>query len=153
VQTTRIERQWRAGSASTRPDSLARAEKWARALAVSWLVISSAAGCATALEQQVILYPDVVKAAQPSGVCVLELEASDKTVRAGCSAIGDVFVGDSGLTVGECDLPEVLSIARTTLCGLGATHAQYRRISESSSTCSQIRAVGFQCPSQAGAAR
>jgi hypothetical protein len=128
-----------------------RIVRWVRALTACGLLVSLAAGCSRALEQQLIVYSDAAKLAEKSaGNCTLKLESSDETVRSGCTPIGDVFVGDNGQSLVACDLPDVLWVARKTLCGLGATHAHYRRISDTAVTCSQIRAVGFHCPSQGG---
>jgi hypothetical protein len=152
VQETENQAQRPLELASTCRGSRHRLTRQARALTACGLLVLTAAGCSRALEQQVIVYPDAAKLTErPAGSCALKLESSDQTVRAGCTAIGDVFVGDNGQSLVACDLPDVLWVARKTLCDLGATHAHYRRISDTAVTCSQIRAVGFHCPSQGDA--
>jgi hypothetical protein len=111
-----------------------------------WLVIGWVVGCSPAMDIQLIRYPEGAALSSSDDDCTVQLLGASAALADDCKDVGDVFVGDTGFSVG-CDEERVLGEIRNAACRLGADTAVIRRIGDIWSTCYQARARLLMCPS------
>jgi len=111
-----------------------------------------ALGCSSTMATQVIRYSAEELHELPTPACEVSLVESHLDVPEHCTAIGDVFVGDTGWSI-DCGKDRVLRDIRAELCKLGADLASVRKLDDGHSTCYQARAIAYRCSEQGAGVR
>lgn len=116
--------------------------KQRRAIALSLAVCF---GCSCAMTIQPIDYGlRSVNPQQPGPGCAVRFVRSALDVPDGCVAVGDVFIGDAGLTI-QCGEERVVAAMEREVCKLGGELALIRRIKDRNSSCYQARSIAYHC--------
>ena len=109
--------------------------------------IAIAAACAFACSSkmyiQPVRYAGMERAARPPE-CAIRFLSETATPNASCAAIGNVFVGDTGFST-HCDIARVRGDVRRNACEMGGDTVTLRKVRDSISSCSQVRALIYDC--------
>lgn len=107
---------------------------------MAWVV-----GCSPTMDIQLIRYPEGAALSARNDDCAVQFLGASAALANDCKDVGDVFVGDTGFSVG-CGEERVLGEIRTAACRLGADTVVVRRIGDVWSSCYQARARLLVCP-------
>ncbi|HSP99486.1 MAG TPA: hypothetical protein VL049_19870 [Candidatus Dormibacteraeota bacterium] len=109
------------------------------------------AGCGSpTLAVQIVRY---VAGPPPGGGasgCDLATLDDGAALGSGCCELGDIFVGDRGSTY-PCDRDRVVKEVVSQACTLGGDTVVLREVSDSSSSCFQVRARVLRCATASAA--
>jgi len=125
-----------------------RVQQRGLAFAISMAICSLVAGCLPppGLEVQEIRYPGFERRAVDGACENFEVFEADQILPEGCQQIGDIFIGDTGLT--DYWQPEdLIDELERFACGKGTAKVQIIRINppRGGSPCHQLRAALVAC--------
>jgi hypothetical protein len=102
-----------------------------------------ALACSSKMYIQSVRYPGMEMAPHPPE-CAIRFLAETAAPDVSCAAIGDVFIGDTGFST-HCDIARVRGDVRRNACEMGGDTVTLRKVRDSISTCSQVRALVYHC--------
>jgi len=96
--------------------------------------------------EELILYPEAYRYSERSGDCDIQLEWEESLLPERCVAIGDVFVGEKGGTLG-CGKEAMVALTREVACQSRADFGVMSRVRDWNSSCVNIRTRLYVCHS------